>query len=253
MRLSGKVAIITGAAQGLGKGIAIRFAQEGAICILADVLGGPLQDTVQTISQFHKNAIGVQTDVSIPEQVDTLIQTAINRYGKIDILVNNAAISFEKRVEYISIEEWKRLMSVNLDSVFLTVKGVFPIMKNQRSGTIVNVASELAFVGYEELSAYTAAKGAIIAFSRSIALEGIHDGIRVNCVCPGAADTPMFWNGVTDPDKIKILLDNVKKEKPGGRLVTPEEVANGVLFLASDESSAVTGTQLIMDLGYTAK
>jgi len=254
MRLNGKIAIITGAAQGLGKAIAARFAQEGALCILIDINAQQLSSTAKELMQLYSEKIvPMAADVSDPTDVKQVISETLRRYGTVDILCNNAAISFEKKVEDTTLHDWNSLISVNLTGTFLMIKEVFPIMKEQARGSIVNIASELAFVGYEELSAYTAAKGGVIAFSRSIALEGIPFNIRVNCLCPGAADTPMFWNGVTDPGTLQTLKDNIKKEKPGGRLITPEEVAGGAVFLASDESSAINGTHLIMDMGYTTR
>ncbi len=254
MRLYGKTAIITGAAQGLGKAIATRFAEEGANLVVADRNAQQLSITAKVLSErFPKRILSIAADVSDPTDVEQIVSETIKHFDSVDILCNNAAVSFEKNVEDITLHEWNTLISINLTGTFLMVKEVFPIMKKKRHGSIVNIASELAFVGYEQLSAYTAAKGGIIAFSRSIALEGIPFNIRVNCLCPGAADTPMFWNGVTDPDILQTMKDNIKKEKPGGRLITPEEVAAGAVFLASDESSAVNGTHLIMDMGYTTK
>ncbi len=254
MRLEGKTAIITGAAQGLGKAIAARFAFEGAECILTDVNAPALSATAKELQEQHGDCIvALVSDVSDQSDVQVVIAETIARFKKIDILCNNAAVSFEKRVEDTTLHEWNTLMNINLTGTFLMVKEVFPIMKKQNTGSIINMASELAFVGYEMLSAYTAAKGAIIAFSRSVALEGVPHNIRVNCLCPGAADTPMFWAGETDPQVLTRMVDDVRKTKPGGRLVTPEEVAAGAVFLASDEASAVNGTHLIMDLGYTAR
>ena len=254
MRLEGKTAIITGAAQGLGKAIAERFAAEGAECVLMDLNAPALSVTAKELSDLYGSRIAaIVSDVSDASDVQVAVAEALKRFGKIDILCNNAAISFEKAVEDTTLHEWNSLMNVNLTGTFLMVKEIFPIMKKQNSGSIINMASELAFVGYEMLSAYTAAKGAIIAFSRSIALEGTPHNIRVNCLCPGAADTPMFWADETDPVILQKMADDIKKTKPGGRLVTPEEVAAGAVFLASDESSAVNGTHLIMDMGYTAR
>ena len=254
MRLKGKTSIITGAAQGLGKAIATRFAQEGANCILTDVNAPELSATVKELSAEHgSRVVSIVSDVSDHSDVKMAVSETLDRFGKIDVLCNNAAVSFENLVEDTTLHEWNTLVSVNLTGTFLMVKEVFPIMKRQKSGSVINMGSELAFAGYEMLSAYTAAKGAIIAFSRSIALEGMPYNIRVNCLCPGAADTPMFWAGETDPHILSKMADDIKNTKPNGRLVTPDEVAAGAVFLASDESSAVNGTHLIMDLGYTAR
>jgi NAD(P)-dependent dehydrogenase (short-subunit alcohol dehydrogenase family) len=254
LRLEGKTAIITGAAQGLGKAIARRYALEGAQCIITDLNVPALSVATNELQSLYGDRIvPIVSDVADASDVQVVVAETMNRFGKIDVLCNNAAISFEKNVEDITLHEWNTLLSVNLTGPFLMIKEVFPIMKQQSKGSIINMSSELAFVGYERLSAYTAAKGAIIAFSRSVALEGVPYNIRVNCLCPGAADTPMFWAGETDPDVLKEMTDDVKKTKPGGRLVTPDEVAAGAVFLAADESSAVNGTHLIMDLGYTAR
>jgi NAD(P)-dependent dehydrogenase (short-subunit alcohol dehydrogenase family) len=253
MRLLGKTAIITGAAQGLGKAIAARFAEEGANCVINDINSEALAAAAKEISEPNLAVIPIVADISDPSDSKLVAEETMDRFGRIDILCNNAAISFEKNVEDISLLEWNRLLSVNLTGVFLMTKNVMPVMKKQNGGSIVNIASELAFVGYEKLSAYTASKGGIIAFSRSVALEGVPYNIRVNCLCPGAADTPMFWDGVTDPVKLEQMVIDIQNTKPGGRLVTPEEVASGAVFLASDEASAINGTHLIMDLGYTTR
>ena len=178
---------------------------------------------------------------------------AVEAFGRIDILVNVAGVQITKLLVDTTKADYDRMVDVNLGGTFLTMHEVLPLMKAQRSGAIVNCASELAFVGYHELAVYTATKGAMVSLSRSAALEAIPFGVRVNCVCPGATDTPIFWEGETDPAKRQKMLDQVKVEKPIGRLITTDEVANGILFLASDEASGVVGATLVIDGGFTAQ
>ncbi len=253
MRMQNKCAVITGAASGIGARAAVRLAAEGAKCFLMDVNAEGLDATKKQIEQAGGSAVACACDVSDEEAVRAAIEQAAAVFSRIDILVNVAGVQVTKLLTDTTKGDYDRMMDINVGGTFLTMRYVLPLMKAQGSGAIVNCASELAFVGYHELAVYTATKGAMVSLTRSVALEAIPFGVRVNCVCPGATDTPIFWEGETDPDKRRKLLDQVAVEKPIGRLITTDEVANGILFLASDEASGVVGASLIIDGGFTAQ
>ena len=250
MKFQGKTAIVTGAASGIGAAAALRLAKEGASVFAVDVNEAGLAETAETAAKGGHFVKTRACDVSVEADVESAVGHALAINGRIDTLVNVAGVSVTRYVAETSWREYARMMDVNMGGVFLFTRAVLPRMEKQQSGAIVNVASELAFVGYPDIAAYTATKGAVIAFSRSVALDAIRYGVRVNCLCPGAADTPMFWDGVTDPEQRQKMLDQVKIEKPFGRLVTMEEVSNGIVFLASDDASAVVGANLVMDGGF---
>ncbi|MGI5885400.1 MAG: SDR family NAD(P)-dependent oxidoreductase, partial [Candidatus Spyradocola sp.] len=237
----------------IGGRAAVRLAMEGAKLFLLDVNEAGLEQTAQQIRLFGGEAIVCPCDVSDEAAVKAAVQQAVQAYERIDILVNVAGVQITKLLVDTTKADYDRMMDINLGGTFLTMHEVLPLMKAQRSGAIVNCASELAFVGYHELAVYTATKGAMVSLTRSAALEAIPYGVRINCVCPGATDTPIFWEGETDPVKRQKLLDQVKIEKPIGRLITTDEVANGILFLVSDEASGVVGTSLVIDGGFTAQ
>ncbi len=251
-RLAGKNAIITGAASGIGARAAVRLAEEGAAVYLTDVNEEGLEKVKAEIEAEGGKAYIRRTDVSDEEAVCEAVKEAAGIFGRIDILVNIAGIQITKLLVDTTGSDYSRMMDINVGGVFYMMREVLRLMKKQKSGAIVNCASELALVGYHELAVYTATKGAIVSMSRSAALEAIPYGVRVNCVNPGATDTPIFWEGETDPVKRQKMLDQVKIEKPIGRLITTDEVANGIIFLASDEASGVVGTTLVIDGGFTA-
>ena len=252
--LEGKVAVVTGAARGIGKAIAIQFAKEGANVAFTDLaIDENGKKTEEELNALGVKAKGYASNAANFEDTHKVIDQIMQDFGRIDILVNAAGVQITKLLADTTKADYDKMMDINLGGTFLTMHEILPIMKKQGSGAIVNCASELAFVGYHELAVYTATKGAMISLSRSAALEAIPYGVRVNCVCPGATDTPIFWEGETDPAKRQELLDQVKIEKPIGRLITTDEVANGIIFLASDDASGVVGTQLIIDGGFTAQ
>ena len=253
MKCKDKGALVTGAASGIGGRAAVRLAMEGAKLFLMDVNEAGLEKTAEEIRLFGGQAIACPCDVSSEIAVKAAVAQAVEAFGRIDILVNVAGVQITKLLVDTTKADYDRMVDINLGGTFLTMHEVLPLMKAQRSGAIVNCASELAFVGYHELAVYTATKGAMVSLSRSAALEAIPFGVRVNCVCPGATDTPIFWEGETDPAKRQKMLDQVKVEKPIGRLITTDEVANGILFLASDEASGVVGATLVIDGGFTAQ
>lgn len=251
MKFKDKTAIVTGAASGIGAAAALRLSKEGALVLAADINEEGLAKTASAARTGGHYLQTCKCDVSVEADVQNAVSRALSINGRIDILVNVAGISVTKYVAETSWEEYSRIMDVNMGGVFLFTAKVLPVMEKQQAGAIVNIASELAFVGYPDIAAYTASKGAVVSFSRSCALDAIRYGVRVNCVCPGAADTPIFWDGVTDPKERQKMLDRIKIEKPIGRLVTVEEIANGIVFMASEDASAVVGACLLMDGGFS--
>lgn len=253
MRFSGKTAFVTGAASGIGRTAAIRLSMEGARIFGIDIDENGLVSTLGDINYSGGVAIGVSCDVSDELAVRKAVDQAIEAFGSIDILVNVAGIQITKLLVDTTYEEYKRMMDINMGGSFLTMNAILPLMKKAGGGAVVNVASELAMVGYPELAAYTSTKGAMVAMSRSASLEAIKYGVRINCVCPGATDTPIFWEGETDPVKRQKMIDQVAIEKPIGRLITTDEVADGIIFLASKEASGIVGACLVIDGGFTAQ
>lgn len=253
MRFADKTAFVTGAASGIGRTAAIRLAMEGAKIFGIDIDKEGLISTLGDINDSGGTATGISCDVSDELAVRKAVDQAMEAFGSIDILVNVAGIQITKLLVDTTYEEYKRMMDINMGGSFLTMNAILPIMKKIGGGAVVNVASELAMVGYPQLAAYTSTKGAMVAMSRSASLEAIKYGVRINCVCPGATDTPIFWEGETDPVRRKEMLDQVAIEKPIGRLITTDEVADGIIFLASNEASGIVGACLVIDGGFTAQ
>lgn len=242
MRLKDKVAIITGGCSGIGRTTAILFAEEGAKVVIADVKNG--ENIVELIGKDRGEAIFVQTDVSKEEDCKKLIDTTIETYGKIDILVNNAGIIRFSKVHEMKEEDWNNVININLKGIFLCTKNVLPDMITHGKGTIINIASVVGLVGAQNISAYCASKGGIIAFTRAVAAEYAHNNIRVNCICPGPIDTPMLRKTTKD---VKVYENLVLLKRVG----KPEDVAYAALYLASDESSYTTGSIMTVDGGMT--
>ena len=246
-----KVAIITGAKSGIGFAAALRLAAEGAKVVVADVRA--TQEEAQEIVRRGGDALSVQVDVSSELQVSALISRTVAAYGRLDVLVNNAGVELAKKVTETSEAEWDRLMGVNLKGVFLCSKAAIPEMKRTGGGAIVNVASELGVVGGSEIAAYCASKGGVVQLTKAMAIDHAADGIRVNCVCPGPVSTPLLEAIVaasSDPEEERRrIVDKTLL----GRLGQPEEIANVVAFLASGESSYMTGSVVLVDGGWTAQ
>lgn len=248
-RLEGKVAIVTGGGSGIGQATARRFAQESAAVVIGDLNPQTAQATADEITEAGGRAVAVPVNVAQAGDVETLVQTAIREYGKLDILFNNAGIG--KRVPLADMHEddWQLVIDVDLKSIFLGSKYAIPAMRDAGGGSIINTASIYGLVGAEGVGAYNAAKGGVVLLTKNMALEHAQDNIRVNCICPGHTDTPILDGLRQDA----AMHEEIKQRYPMGRFGRPEEMANGVLFLASDASSFMTGASLVIDGGYTAR
>jgi NAD(P)-dependent dehydrogenase (short-subunit alcohol dehydrogenase family) len=243
-RLAGKTAVVTGGCSGIGLATVNRFAEEGAKVVIGDVdatNGKRIADEV--------GATFVQCDVTDVEQVDELFATANSTYGSVDIAFNNAGISpsDDDSILTTGIDTWRRVQEVNLTSVFLCCKAALPYMLEQRRGSIINTASFVAVMGAATSQiSYTASKGGVLAMSRELGVQFARDGIRVNALCPGPVNTPLLQElFATDPERAARRLIHV----PLGRFAEPQEIANTVLFLASDESSFITASSFMVDGG----
>nr|WP_263326637.1 SDR family NAD(P)-dependent oxidoreductase [Neobacillus sp. Marseille-Q6967] len=255
MRLKDKVAIITGAGSGQGKAAAKIFAREGAVVIIAEwneVNGKQVEDEINAAGQ---EALFIQTDVSNENNIIALVDEVMKRYGKIDVLFNNAGVGFSSNSKYkmdrlteTPLQDWNQILSINLNGVYLLSKYVIPIMKKQNGGSIINNSSLNGIIGVPGADAYTASKGAVVALTRVMAVDYGKYNIRVNCICPGAIDTPMIAEVMNNEAFYSAFTSN-----PLRRVGKPEEIANAALFLASEESSYITGLIMPVDGGVAAQ
>jgi NAD(P)-dependent dehydrogenase (short-subunit alcohol dehydrogenase family) len=253
MRLKGKVTLITGAARGIGKASAILFSKEGSKIIIADINEIEGQETASEINRNGGIAIFVKADVSKSKDVKILIEDTINKFGKLNILYNNAGVFWSKKdgpVTDIDEEVWDSILKINLYSTYLCSKYAIPKIIESGGGSIINTASSAAVIGVPNCDAYTATKGAIAAMTRSMATEYGKAKVRVNCIVPTHIYTPMFKkNQMNAPG---FNEDKFLKTFPLGRYGEPEDIANAALFLASEESSFTTGSMIIVDGGATS-
>lgn len=246
-RLKGKVALISGGARGQGAVEGKLFAREGAKVVLGDVLEDEGRRTAEEIQAEGGDAVFIKLDVTKEEDWQHAVDTAINSYGKLDILVNNAGILQMEGVEDITRDAWDRVMSVNAAGVWLGMKVAVPALRKAGGGSIINISSISGLIGTGLQTAYQASKGAVRIMTKTAAMQYAREGIRVNSVHPGPIDTPMTTG--LDRELWQMFLNGVPLRRAG----TSEDIAYGVLYLATDESSFVTGTELIIDGGYTAQ
>ena len=247
--LTGKAALVTGGASGIGRAIAQLFAQQGAAVAIADVNATDGQALAGAIVESGAQAMFVKADVTRTEDARHAVQAAIARFGRLDILVNNAGTIRRATVVETSEEEWDLVMAVNVRSAFLFAKHALPMMAAAGGGVVINIASGWGLVGGRRAAAYCASKGAIVQLTRAMALDHAGDHIRVNCICPGDTDTPMLRREAEELGEpaADFLADAARR--PLGRIGKPEDVAHAALYLASDASSFVTGTTLVVDGG----
>lgn len=250
--LAGKVAIVTGAGSGIGRACAVHFAEEGAKVIVADWNEGAGLETQDVIRGNTGDALFCHVDVSKGSEVEAMVQATLDSYGRLDTIVNNAAVQFLGPLTETTEEEWDLMHNVNLKGVFLCCKYAIPAMISSGGGSVVNMASILGFVGDPDLAAYGAFKGGVIALTKGTALAYGPENIRVNCICPGDVDTPMvqaYFNKAPDPQAFR---EEVSSKYALRRIATPLEVAKTAAFLASDASSFTTGGLLVVDGGVTS-
>jgi NAD(P)-dependent dehydrogenase (short-subunit alcohol dehydrogenase family) len=251
VRMEDKVAVITGAKSGIGLATARRFAAEGAKLVAVDIKDASKE--VGELVEAGGRARFVQADVSSASHVERLVQEALAAYGRVDVLVNNAGIELAKKVTDTTDSEWDRLMDVNLKGVFLCSRAAIPLMQLQGGGVIVNVASELGLVGGSEIAAYCASKGGVVQLTKAMAIDHAAEGIRVNCVCPGPVATPLLEATISGSSNPKEERRNILNKTLLKRLGRPDEIANVILFVASDEASYMTGSIVVVDGGCTAQ
>ncbi len=251
MRLKNKVAVVTGSRRGIGKGIAISLAKEGCKIVVSDYvedLDG--KKTVEEIKKLGSDAIFVKADVSKENDVKNLVDKAVNKFGKLDIMVNNAGIVSFGTADTITESDWDKVMNVNLKGVFFGTKyAAKQMLKQGKGGRIINLSSIAGLVGFPGISAYCASKGGVTEFTREAALDYAAKGITVNAINPGVVQTDMTKGMLEDEATKKNLLENT----PVGRVGKPEDIGNAAVFLALDESSFITGHNLVVDGGWTAR
>jgi meso-butanediol dehydrogenase / (S,S)-butanediol dehydrogenase / diacetyl reductase len=249
MRLAGRIALITGAASGIGEATAKTFAREGATVMIADRDDANAKRVAEEIRAAGGNAEAVIVNIAKSADIERMVQTTADKFGGIDVLLNNAIYTTLGRVADIALEEWQKTLDVSLTAYWYATKLVLPIMVKQRRGVILNTSSTAGLVADYKLVAYAVVKAGVLALTRNTAIEYARKGIRCVAVCPGSTATPGFLRSLARPKGFKeIFTDNI----PIGRMAEPAEIANVMLFLASDEASFVNGSYILADGGFTA-
>lgn len=251
MMLQAKVAIVTGGARGIGAAIVRRFVEQGARVAIADLLVEEGEQLQKELTEQGHDVVFVRTDVSQAESVQAFVQSVMDRYGKIDILCNNAAVNIPGSVEELEEDVWDKTLQVNVKSQYLMSKYVLPHMRKQEKGSVINMASANSFIAEPRLAAYVASKGAILQLTKAMALD-CAPSIRVNCICPGWVDTTFNDAHAELYGGREKVLEGLGNVQIIGRPIQPEEIANVALFLASDLSSCMTGVPILADGGITA-
>lgn len=249
-RLDGKRAIITGAGAGIGEAIAHRFVEEGARVIVADI---QLESARVVAHALGDAAMPYEVDVRRAHQMEALVRHAVETWGGLDIMVNNAGVGIAATTPETSEDDWDRVLDVCLKGTFLGMKYAIPAIRDSGGGSITNISSIAALVGIRDRAAYSAAKGGILALTRAAAMDHIDEGVRVNCIAPGTVDTPWvqrITEGYDDPEAARAAM---RARQPHGRLVSPQEIAAMAAYLSSDEAGSVVGAAMVVDGGMTAR
>jgi len=249
MRLQNKAAIITGAGSGIGKASALLFAEQGAAIVIADADAKGGADAADEIREAGGEAIFVHGDISEPEGANEMARKAVERFGKIDVLYNNAGVSGVGALHEIEPEAWDRVMKVNVRGVYLSCKAAIPYMMEKRGGSIINMSSSIAEIGVKERASYTASKGAVLALTKAMQVDYAPYGIRVNALLPGTILTPFVEGYLAKSPDRDAAIASIKNRQLSGELGRPEDVAAAALFLASDESRFVMGSPFYVDGG----
>ena len=251
-RLAGKTAVITGGGTGIGQAIALAFAKEGARVAVAGRRMEKLQETQSLLKQSGSDALAMECDVTKSADTERLVKAAEDRFGNVNVLVNNAGALSVSTVETISEEDWDRIMGANLKGPFLMSRAVLPAMRRAGGGSIVNIGSVLGIAAIRDRAAYCASKGGVAMLTKAMALDHAHDKIRVNCVCPSIVESAMTEMFFAETEAARKLRESRLASVPLGRFGKPNDIAGIVVFLASDESSWMTGTVIPVDGGVTA-
>lgn len=249
MRLQGKVALITGAGVGIGRATAILFAKEGAKVGINSLTPDHGEETLRRVREAGGEGIYIQGDISRAADAERAVAETVRAFGKLDILFNNAGIVIPGRIDNTSEEDWDRTMAVNLKGVFLASKYAVRQMQRNGGGVIIHNASVVALKGVKDRAPYTASKGGVWALTKAMAADYIGEKIRVNCICPGTTYTPSLQQRIDSSPDPQAALANFISRQPMGRLGKEEEIAAGVLYLASDEGAFITGATLLIDGG----
>lgn len=251
-RVEGKVALVTGAGSGLGAESARRLAREGAAVVLTDISADAGQAVADGIADAGGKALFLTQNVADQARWAEVVAETLKAFGRLDVLVNNAGVAGGGPLLETTFEAWRQLMDINLDGVFLGMKAAAPVMVEAGRGSIINLSSILGKVGSPGAPAYCASKGGVALLSKATALELAPFGVRVNSVHPGFIETPMVAGALREAENANEMRDIIISRHALGRLGVPREIADGIVFLASDESSFMTGSELVIDGGYTA-
>jgi NAD(P)-dependent dehydrogenase (short-subunit alcohol dehydrogenase family) len=252
-RVTGKACVVTGAGSGIGRASALRLGEEGGGVLAVDISGEALAETVEEITRGGGAALAFHADVSDPAQVDAMVAACVERFGSIDVLVNNAGVNLPGMLHEVSDDEIERTLGVNVRGPIYGCRAAIPHMLRQGGGSIINMSSVNGIVSEPFLAVYSASKGAIVMLTKGVALDYAKQGIRCNAICPGWVDTPINHAHAAMLGGLDKVYAEIDRFQPIGRPGEPREIANVVLFLASDESSFMTGSVVVADGGMTSQ